>query len=134
MVSILLQIFFISFLINVLWELIHSQLYTTCIESPLKKLIPLLIGASLKDAFWISLFFFVSVWFFGNISILTNIFQLLSFILLSFSFSFVDEKISLNMKRWKYSNQMPCIFGVGISPLLELTTTGILSFLYVFLV
>lgn len=134
MISILLQIFFISFLINVLWEVIHSQLYTTCIESPLKKLIPLIIGASLKDAFWISLFFFVSAWFFENTSILTNTFQLFSFVFLSFSFSFVDEKVSLNMKRWKYSNRMPCIFGVGISPLLELVVTGILTFLYVFLV
>ncbi len=133
MIAILLQIFLISFLINLLWEVTHSQLYTTCLKAPLKKFIPLIIGASLKDGFWISLFFLISVIIFGNVNILSNQFQLLFFILLALISSFLCEKISLKMKRWEYSKQMPTIFGVGISPLLELAVTGILTFLYVFL-
>jgi len=134
MISILLQIFLISFLINLLWEVIHCQLYTSCLKSPLKKLIPLIIGISLKDGFWISIFFLISVLIFKNINILTNKFQLLVFVLLALSFSFAAEKISLKMKRWEYSKQMPKIFGVGVTPLLELAITGVLTFLYVFLV
>lgn len=101
---------------------------------PLKKFIPLIVGASLKDGFWISLFFIISVLVFGNVNILTNQLQLLFFTFLALTFSFVDEKISLKMKRWEYSKQMPKIFGVGITPLLEVAITGILTFLYVFLV
>lgn len=132
--SILLQIFLISFLINLVWEVIHSQLYTTCLKAPLKRFIPLIVGASLKDGFWISLFFGISVYIFGNVNILTNIPQLSFFTFLALIFSFVDEKISLKMKRWEYSKQMPKILGVGITPLLEVAITGILTFLYVFLV
>ncbi len=134
MMSILLQIFLISFLLNLLWEVIHSQLYETCLKLPLKKYISLIIGASLKDGFWISLFFIITVFIFGNINILLNPFQLLVFIIVCLAFSFVDEKISLRLKRWEYTNKMPKIFGVGISPLSELAVTGVLTFLYVFLV
>ena len=134
MISITLEIFFISFFINLLWEVIHSQLYITCLKAPLKKFIPLIIGASLKDGFWISSFFLVSVYIFGNVNILLDYYQLLFFTFLALVFSFIDEIISLKMRRWKYSKQMPRIFGVGITPLLELAITGILTFLYVFLV
>lgn len=128
----LFEVFLISFLINLLWEVLHSQLYITCLKSPLKKFIPLIIGASLKDGFWISLFFVISVYIFGNVNILTNLFQLAFFIFVALIFAFVDEKVSLRMKRWEYSRQMPTIFGVGITPLLELSVTGILTFLYIF--
>jgi hypothetical protein len=112
---------------------IHSQLYTTCLKAKLKNFIPLIVGASLKDGFWISLFFLISVYIFGNITILNNKPQLLLFVILALLFSFIDEKISLKIKRWEYSKQMPKIFGVGITPLLELAVTGILTFVYIFL-
>ena len=134
MIYILIQIFLISFLINLFWEIIHSQLYTTCLKLQLKKYIPLIIGASFKDGLWISFFFLISVFIFSNVNILNNAFQLLLFVVLALLFSFIDEKISIKMKRWEYSKQMPLIFGVGITPLLELAVTGILTFVYVFLV
>jgi len=134
MIAILVQIFLVSSLINLLWEVIHSQLYTTCLQAPLKKFIPLIVGASLKDGFWISSFFLVSIYIFGNVNILTSQFQLLFFIFLALVFAFVDEKVSLRMKRWEYSKQMPKIFGVGICPFLELAVTGTLTFFYVFFV
>ncbi|MBS3175708.1 hypothetical protein J4457_00545 [Candidatus Woesearchaeota archaeon] len=133
MAPLLFQIFLISFLINLLWELIHSQLYETCLKLSIKKFIPLIVVASLKDGFWISLFFMISVYFFGNVNILVNQLQLMTFIFLSLSFACIDEKISLRYKRWEYSKQMPKIWGVGITPLLELAATGVLTFLYIFL-
>jgi hypothetical protein len=132
--SILFQIFLVSFLINLLWEVVHSQLYVTCLKLPLKKFIPLIIAASLKDGLWISLFFWISVLIFKNINILTNNLQLGLFVILSIAFSFIDEKISLKLNRWKYSKQMPRIFGVGVTPLFELAVTGVLTFLYIFLI
>jgi hypothetical protein len=134
MLSIVLQVFLISFLINLLWEVIHSQLYTTCLKAPLKKYIPLIIGASLKDGWWISLLFGITVILFRNINILSNLPQLIFFVVLSLAFSFYVEKTALKKKRWEYAKQMPTIFGVGITPLLEIAITGIVAFLYVFLV
>lgn len=128
----LFQIFLISFLINLLWEVVHSQMYETCLKLPRKKFIPLIVGASLKDGLWISVFFLISVLIFGDVNILANLSQLAAFVLMALVFSFIDEKISLKLKRWEYSKQMPRIFGVGITPLIELAVTGIMTFFYVF--
>jgi len=133
MISIIFQIFIISFLINLLWEVLHSRFYDTCINMKLKNYIPLIVGASLKDGFWISLFYLITVLLFQNINILLNLFQLFVFVILGLSFSFVDEKISIKRNRWKYSRKMPQILGVGITPLIEIALTGLLTFLYVFL-
>jgi len=127
------QIFFVSFLINLLWEVCHSQLYKTCLDLPLKKYIPLIIKASLKDGLWITLFFLITVLIFNNPNILANYLQLSIFVVFCLIFSFADEKISLKLKRWEYSPSMPKILGVGATPLLELAATGILTLFYVFL-
>ena len=132
MLVILVKIFTISFLINLLWEVLHSQLYTTCLKATLKKYIPLIVGASLKDGFWITLFYTISFTIFKSENILNNLSQLILFSVLSLVFSFVDEKISLKMNRWEYAKTMPTIFGVGVTPLLEITVTGILTFIYIF--
>jgi len=128
-----LHIFFISFLLNLVWEVLHSQLYTTCLEIPFKKYPRLIITASLKDGIWISIFYLITYLIFQNAEILTNPYQLTLFIVLCLTFSFIDEKVSINLKRWEYSKQMPTIFGIGITPLLELAITGILTFSYIFL-
>ncbi len=130
----ILQILIISFFLNLLWEVLHSQLYTTCIKASLKKYIPLITLASVKDAFWITLFFIITTITFKNTNILNNPYQLILFITLAISFSFFDERISIKRKRWEYTKQMPVVFGVGITPLLELAVTGTLTFLYVFLI
>jgi len=99
-----------------------------------REIIRLATKMSLKDGFWISLFYLTTVLIFNNTNILTNYIQLLVFIALALGFSFADEKISISKKRWQYSKRMPKVFKVGISPLFELAVTGILTFLYVFLI
>jgi hypothetical protein len=133
MILLLLQIFFVSFLINLLWEVTHSQFYNTCLKIKLKKYIPLIIGASIKDGLGISLLFWISTIIFKNVNVLQNSYHLLFFTLVALVSSFIDEKVSLKMKRWEYSEEMPRIFGVGFTPLLQIAITGILTFLYVFL-
>lgn len=132
MSNILIQIFIVSFFLNLLWEVIHSQLYTTCLDAPLKKYIPLIIFASIKDAFFITLFYLISVFIFDNKEILDNPYQLLFFIITSLTFSFIDEKVSLKQKRWQYSKEMPSMFGVWITPLLEIAVTWLVCFWWVF--
>lgn len=134
MLTNLINIFTLSFLINLLWEVLHSQLYTTCLNAKLKKYIPLIVGASLKDGFWITFFYLISFMIFKSENILNNPSQLMFFSILSLTFSFIDEKISLKMNRWEYDKTMPTIFGVGITPLLEIMVTGILTFIYIFVI
>ena len=132
MASILFQVFIISFLLNLIWEIAHSRLYKTCLRMSPREVIRLTTKMSLKDGFWISLFYLITVLIFNNTNILTSYIQLLIFVILALGFSFIDEKISIKRKRWEYSKKMPKVFKVGISPLFELAVTGILAFIYIF--
>lgn len=115
---ILAKLFAVSFFLNLLWEMHHSTLYTTCLKMPLGKLQRLLTVMSLKDAFWITLLYAISTALFGSLFIFQNPAQLTFFVLLTLAFSFIDERISLKMQRWEYAPAMPILFGVGITPLL----------------
>jgi len=131
-VSILFQIFIISFLLNLVWEIAHSRLYETCLKMSFREVIRLTVKMSLKDSFWISLFYLITVLIFKNINILNNYLQLSVFIIMALAFAFIDESISIKIGRWQYSKKMPKLFNVGITPLFELTVTGILVFIYIF--
>lgn len=113
--------FFISFFINLLYELFHSVLYTTCLEAPLKTYMYLILKAALFDGIVITgIYFFVSVVFRGSL-------QILLFIVISLVFAFAWEKYSLAKGKWVYSDTMPTILGVGVTPLIQLALTGFLS-------
>ena len=93
----------------------------------------LLTIMSIKDGFWVTLFYSMSVILFGSINIIENYIQLIFFIALALTFSFIDEKISIKRGRWEYTGNMPTLFSVGATPFLELAVTGVLSFMLVFL-
>ncbi len=132
MEELLFKVFLLGFLLNVVWEMLHSQLYTTCLEQTWTKNVPLLLKMSLKDGAWITLFYGTSVLFFQNWNIFEHIWQLIFFIALGLAFGFIDESISIRLKRWEYAPAMPKIFGVGLTPLLEIPVTGILALLIAF--
>jgi hypothetical protein len=132
MLFLLTELFVFGFLLNMVWEVWHSQLYTTCLKQEWTKNVRLLTIMSLKDAFFIVLFYLTTVFIFGSYDIFNNSLQLVFFVLISLSFSFVDEKISIKKKRWEYAPTMPTVFGVGITPLLEIAITGVLALVVVF--
>jgi len=41
----------------------------------------------------------------------------------------LNEMINLNLGRWQYTNSMPTVFGIGLSPLVQLAATSLLSLL-----
>jgi len=41
--------------------------------------------------------------------------------------AFIIEVINLNLGRWEYTDAMPIIFSVGLSPLVQIAVTGVLS-------
>ena len=51
----------------------------------------------------------------------------LALVLLGLIIASIIEIINLNLGRWDYTSAMPTIFGIGISPLIQLATTTILS-------
>lgn len=131
-VVIFTKLFLFAFLINVVWEMLHSQLYTTCLNQTWTKNVPLLLKMSVKDGLWITLLYAISVVLFGNWNIFEDNSQLLFFVLLALAVGCIDEFVSIRLKRWEYAPTMPTIFGVGVTPLLEFATTGLIALLMVF--
>lgn len=129
---ILTKLFIVGFLVNLLWEVNHSVLYTTCYNLTLPKYTRLITLMSAKDGFWIALFYGITVLIYKNFFILEQTAQLLLFIATALLFSFFDEYISLRLKRWEYVPAMPTILGVGLTPLLEIAVTGVITFFLVF--
>lgn len=127
-----LRIFFAAFFINLLYEILHSVLYETCLAAPLPKYVRLILKAALFDGFWIAAFHFI---FFVGAENGRDIFsewRLTPFLLGLLIFGYLWEIWSVKNDRWKYSSKMPLVFGIGLTPFIQLPLTGILSLLFVF--
>lgn len=107
-------LFVVAFGLNVVWEFAHSWLYTTCRAMSFFALTKLLVWQAFKDALWISGIYYIS----------PNLFVFVAVLLL---FAYIVEWHALKTKRWEYAPEMPRIFGVGLTPLLELSVTGLLA-------
>jgi len=112
---ILVKIFLAAFFLNLLYEMLHSLLYTTCLEAPLKRYVYLMMKACLFDASAITLIYVISL---GN---------WLVFVVASLLLAYFWEWHSLRKKKWQYAPTMPQFLGVGVTPLLQLAITGIIS-------
>lgn len=120
-------LFFICvFILNILWEFSHYRLYNdlSAITGNMH-----LILASLTDVVWVGLvYFFVGV-FIRNLNWIDKPSRksYLLFIIGALLLASMVEIVNLNLGRWSYTESMPVIFGIGISPLLQLAVTGALS-------
>ncbi len=132
MINLLIKLFVAAFFINLLYELLHSILYKTCLEAPLKKYIYLIIKAAVFDGLVISLIYFITYLIFNGQNIFDNYYQLIVFLFSSLIFAYIWEIYSLKKGKWEYSDKMPIILGAGITPALQLTLTGFLSLYLIF--
>lgn len=112
-----LLLFVFAFLLNLVWEEFHSALYLNYQGGAITHFI--LIRAALADAIFITLLFYLAKvtkinWFFPVLAVLL---------------AFLIEWWALGTGRWAYNNLMPVvpILGVGLSPLIQLAVTGIIS-------
>lgn len=127
MILLLVKIFIIAFFVNLLYEILHSVLYKTCLKAPLPKYVYLILKAAIFDGFAITIIYYAVYLIFKNQNPFLNYSQIFSFLLIGLIFSFIWEDYSLKNKKWEYSNKMPIILDVGITPLMQLALTGILS-------
>ena len=123
------RLFFLAFIVlflNLTWEFSHYRLYIdlTGIPSTLHLLI-----ASFTDLFLVFFIFLIVSVFRRSLSWIENSRKLdyILVIILGILISAIIEIYSLLNGRWSYTNLMPTIFGIGISPLIQLFTTAILG-------
>jgi len=119
-----LYIFIVSFLIHLIWEFLHSPLYT-CFDLPLNQFIPLILGATFMDGilmlgfYWIGYFKNKNVKWFFNFK--KSDYYLI--IILGVLAASLIEFVSLNSSiGWRYTELMPIvpIINVGLTPILQL--------------
>lgn len=106
-----LIIFIIAFVLNLIWEHFHSVLYVHYKGGEITSYI--LTRAAIFDAFMITFF----VYFLKNIKYV---------VLIAVLFSIGLEIWAIEVGRWVYTDSMPTIFGVGLTPAIQL---GLLAFL-----
>lgn len=127
MLQLFIKIFFIAFAINILYEVLHSFLYETCLRASPKKYGYLILKGAVFDGFVILVLYLFVVLIFQNYNMFVNYFQCVVFFGAGIIFAYVWEIYSLRKKKWEYSEHMPLVFGAGLTPLVQLAFTGFLS-------
>lgn len=119
-------IFLTALALNLIWEFSHYRLYvdTSAIQGS-----PHLLIASLFDAIFI-----LSI--FGVISLKHRSLNWIhkpskmdygALMFMAFVIAILIEVVNLHLGRWSYTVAMPTLFGIGLSPLVQLALTGMLT-------
>ncbi|PIQ66456.1 MAG: hypothetical protein COV96_01600 [Candidatus Zambryskibacteria bacterium CG11_big_fil_rev_8_21_14_0_20_42_18] len=118
----LLIIFLSAFVLNIVWENLHSFLYSNYMGGEITEFI--LIRASLFDAFLITMILLPFLY----LNALKNKSWLI--IVIGIIIAVLNEWYGLNTNRWAYNSLMPIlpIIKVGLTPTLQLGVSGYLSY------
>ena len=121
-----LLVFIFSFILNFVWENLHFPLYAGN-SFGFNSHLALMLYASLVDAFFILLVFLFIGLINKKINWKLNKKNLVLFSAFLISISLLIEIRALITGRWVYSSNMPTILGIGLSPLVQLALTGLIS-------
>lgn len=125
-------VFVISFLLNFLWEAIHAVLfYEGHADYPALFFVKMLLYASFFDAVFISVIFLAGCYIWKGSSCWIKNFnkkKLFFTIIAGLIIASLIELRAMIYKRWSYNELMPTILGLGVSPLLQLSVTGSITF------
>ncbi|MEK7603867.1 MAG: hypothetical protein AAB461_01975 [Patescibacteria group bacterium] len=115
-------IFILSFVLNLIWENLHSFLYTGYKGGEITEFI--LVRASVFDAVLIT---FISLPFLYIESLKNKIWFIL---FIGTAVAIFNEWYGLSTERWEYNKYMPIIpvLGVGLTPALQLGLLGYFSY------
>lgn len=108
----LLIIFISALILNLIWEHAHSVLYVHYKGEETTSLI--LTRAALFDAFIITFFAYIfkNIWYVVVVAVL---------------FAIGLEIWALETGRWAYTEGMPVIFGIGLTPAIQLALLAYIS-------
>lgn len=123
-------VFIIAFLLNFLWEALHSILfYKGHANYNAYFFVKMILYASSIDALIIfGIFLAGCLLWKGDCWIKKYDFNKILFtIILGFVVAVIIEAKALFFQQWNYNEFMPTIFGMGISPLIQLSIIGVIS-------
>jgi len=120
-------VFVLSYLFNFVWESVHARfLYEGIVQLSTTNFFKLMAYASFVDAFWIGVIFLAGSFLFEKWFVFERK-QVLFFVACALVVAVVIEVRALAAHRWAYTALMPTVFGVGLSPLVQLAVAGVLA-------
>ncbi|MBI2451938.1 hypothetical protein HYV50_02550 [Candidatus Pacearchaeota archaeon] len=121
---------FIALILNIIWEFSHHSLYIDLSEIP--KYFHLIIASLIDMLIILGIFMIVSLKNKNpNWTKNPSKFDYFAVVFLGLIAAIFIEIINLNLGRWEYTAAMPTLFGIGISPLIQLALTGIISLIFI---
>ena len=128
---IILLIFINSYMVNFIWESLHGVFLYEDHDFHAMKYVPMISYVSLIDGFLIlGIYFFVAaVW--RDVAWIKkmNVKQICTVLIAGLLLAAAIEYRKVFVTRtWSYNQIMPTFFGLGLSPLLQLSMTGIWAF------
>jgi len=130
-VSALALILIFSYFLNYTWESVHESYLYNVFKCMADKYILMILIASVWDALLTAGIYLVTAMLWKDILWLKKMTgrQVSISCLIGLVIAVIIEYwYALVTKQWSYSPLMPTIFGIGVSPLIQLSTTGLLSF------
>lgn len=126
----LVLVFIAAFLLNFFWESWHAVLfYKDHATFTSLFFVKMITYASFIDALLISFTFLLGCALWKNYDWLKNYkpSKIIFTAILGVVIAVIIEAKALYFKQWAYNEIMPTIFGMGISPLVQLSITGIIT-------
>lgn len=126
-----LTLFCCAFLFNFLWESLHGAfLYESIGALSSKAYVSLILYATFVDALLIVVMYGLTAFIFKDSSWMERKerFPWILFIFTGFLFAiWIEVRAIFIFHSWKYNSLMLTIFGIGVSPLIQLVITGIVA-------
>jgi len=124
-------IFVISLILNYIWESMHEAFLYKVFKCDAELYIVMILKAAVVDAsIVLGIYLGVAVFWKDILWILSmkrN--QLYAASIAGIIIAVIIEyRSALLLKTWSYLPAMPTIFGIGLTPLIQLSTTGLLTF------
>lgn len=130
--STLLAVFISSYLVNLFWEVCHSVLYdwnVLPLHDTVYFYVPKILGATLGDAVMISAFFAMIALYRGGFYWL-RLTRRADYLFLAAAGLVAAIAIELRAAAnhsWTYGPQMPLVWGIGFTPLVQLVITAFVT-------
>lgn len=127
---VLIVLFIFAYVINFLWESFHAFILYEDHNLLSTEYVPMMSYVATVDAFLISAIYLIIAGMFRNLFWIKEIRKgsLITFAILGIIIAaFIEYRAVFLIDRWSYSDLMPTLFGIGISPLFQLAITGLVA-------
>ena len=125
-------IFFFSYVFNFVWESWHGVFLYEKHNISAEEYVLMMNFVSLMDALvilgiYIGMSFFLKdfLWLKNLNKVNSTIFFIVGLLVSAI----IEYVLVFKIKLWTYNKDMPTVFGIGLSPLIQLSVTGIVSIL-----